>query len=82
MMPGLLGVLEEYDRTQREYIQQLETEVIELRKEKIELSDQLMRYIATVDRMKLELIMSGALRKPEASDDSHDSEEQHHVRPL
>jgi hypothetical protein len=65
-MKTLLATIENYDREQREYIRDLEVENERLRVKNRELVDQLARYVATVDRMKLNLIVSGALKRPAA----------------
>jgi len=65
-MRGLLDVIAEYDRGRTEYIAELERENEALRTRNKELVNQLVSYTATVDRMKLELIMAGAIRKSAA----------------
>jgi len=67
-MQGLLGVIADYDRSQAAYIAELERENERLRNKNRELVDQLVSYTQTVDRMKLQLIMSGALQRPAAKE--------------
>jgi hypothetical protein len=67
MRKTLLDVIAEYDQEQRSYANNLELENEELREKNMELVAQLASYVQTVDRMKLELIMSGSLHKPVAS---------------
>jgi hypothetical protein len=69
VLVSLMKLIEGYDRAQLKYIQELETQVEELEEKNSELTTRLTSYIATVDRMKLELILAGALRKPEGGDD-------------
>jgi cell division protein FtsB len=64
MNRGLLGVIESYDIKQRAYIAELEAENDQLTEKNNELANQLFSYVQTVDRMKLELIMAGALVVP------------------
>lgn len=49
------------------YIEKLEAEVERLQQREHELIGQLADYVGIVDRMKLDLIMAGALVKPEAA---------------
>ncbi len=64
-MRTLLQTIDDYDRWQRARIRELEEEV-DAKDAKIgELTTQLASYVATVDRMKLDLILSGALRRPD-----------------
>jgi hypothetical protein len=62
---SVLQVIADYDRDQQLYIEELEAKIEELEKKNGELVGQLVSYVATVDRMKLELILAGALAKPE-----------------
>lgn len=62
---SLLKIIEKYDYQQRTYIAELEAKVGQLVAKNAELVNQLVSYVDTVDGMKLELIMGGALRKPE-----------------
>lgn len=61
----LLQTIDQYDREQRAYIRELEETNERQRQEIGELTGQLASYVATVDRMKLDLIVSGALRRPD-----------------
>ena len=62
---SLLATIKEYDLEQQEIIFELRQENRELRRKYFEAVEQLASYVATVDRMKLELILSGSLRRPE-----------------
>ena len=64
MHKTLLEVMTEYDYEQRSYIAKLEFEAGEMREKNMELVAQLASYVQTVDRMKLDLILSGSLHKP------------------
>ena len=61
---NLLDVINDYDSEQCDYIAELEAKVEKLTAEKMGLVNQLVSYTQTVDRMKLDLIMSGALSRP------------------
>jgi hypothetical protein len=65
MKSRLLAIIENYDLDQNRYIAQLEKENEALKEKNAELALQLFSYTQTVDRMKLDLILSGALKKPE-----------------
>lgn len=65
-MKTLLQTIDQYDREQRAYIDDLETKNEQLRTKNGELTDQIVSYVDTVDRMKLDLILSGALVRPES----------------
>jgi hypothetical protein len=68
MNRGLLGIIGDYDREQRAYIAELKAENDRLREEKTELVNQLDSYTQTVDRMKYDLIMAGALIVPKKTE--------------
>jgi hypothetical protein len=63
-MRTLLQTIDQYDYEQRTHIDWLEDENARLRAKNAELVAQLASYVATVDRMKFELIMAGALTRP------------------
>lgn len=69
-MRTLLQTIEDYDLWQRERIRELEEEVDNKDAKIGDLTTQLASYVATVDRMKLDLILSGALRRPESQPES------------
>jgi hypothetical protein len=64
-MKTLLQTIDQYDRDQCAYIRDLETENDRQRAKIDELTAQLASYVATVDRMKFDLIVAGALVRPE-----------------
>jgi hypothetical protein len=68
MYRGLLDTIDDYDHKQRAYITELEAENDRLREEKTELVSQLVSYTQTVERMKYDLIMAGALIVPKKTE--------------
>lgn len=61
---SLMKAIAMYDEQQMSYIRTLEHENERLKAENDKLQSDLLSYISTVDRMKLELILGGALTKP------------------
>jgi hypothetical protein len=61
---GILGVIAAYDQEQRDVIAEQAAEIARLQDESTRLAGQLADYVGTVDRMKLDLILAGALVKP------------------
>jgi len=68
MNRGLLGIIDDYDREQRAYIAKLEAENERLTEKNAGLVSQLVSYTQTVDRMKFDLIMAGALIVPKKTE--------------
>jgi hypothetical protein len=68
MRQGLLGVIEAYDLKQRAYIAGLEEENERLREKVAELTNLAVAGAMASDRMKLELILTGALKRPTCID--------------
>jgi hypothetical protein len=60
-----LKLIAQWDVECEDYIRSLEEQRDTLEAKVSDLTGQLAAYVATVDRMKFDLIMSDALRKPE-----------------
>jgi hypothetical protein len=64
-MSTLLTIIAQYDSDQQAYIRELEIEIKQLQLKNAELTGRLVSYVDTVDQMRLKLILSGALSRPE-----------------
>ena len=60
----LLEIIDQHDREQLSYIRELEDGRERDREKIAELTGQLVGYVDTVDRMKLDLILGGSLQRP------------------
>lgn len=66
-MRTLLQVIDKHDRDQNAKIEELTCENGQLEKKVKDLTNQLVSYVGTVDKMKLDLILLGALQRPPGS---------------
>lgn len=65
MRSGILAMIAEYDLERESYIKDLEEEVTRLQKEKSDLINEIGKGVQIRERSMLQLILSGALKKPE-----------------